>query len=177
VLERVVAPAVAEVAAARQTWRVVADGLPRALTPGAIGAIETAAARASAIRVPGLLEPLRATSLTGPAADIAGLFGNYALLAGRGWRLIAAAAGVIQHGAGPAARFARENVALYIESVYDGHFSLAQIGKKLLSGYRALGGAGAFAGALTPARVSALASTYSEANDRLHPHVGVRLGS
>ena len=75
------------------------------------------------------------------------------------------------------ARFARENVALYIESVYDGHFALAQIGKQLLDGYRTLGGQAPFGGTLTQAEVDALASAYSEAADRLHPHVGVRLGS
>ena len=48
----------------------------------------------------------------------------------------------IEHGSPASARFARENVALYIESVYDGHFDLAQIGKKLPAAYRTLGGAG-----------------------------------
>ena len=78
---------------------------------------------------------------------------------------------------GPAARFARENAALYIESVYDGHFSLAQIGKKLLDGYRKLGGPAAFGTALTQQEVDALAHAYSEDADRLHPHVTARLGS
>jgi hypothetical protein len=151
--------------------------LPRVLTPGARDAIEVAAAQAAAVRVPGLLAQPRAASLTGPSADIAGLFRDYALLAGRGWRLIAATADVIQRGPNTAARFASENVALYIESVYDAHFSLAQIGKKLRAAYHALGGEDAFGTALTPARVSTLASVYSEARDRLHPHVGVRLGS
>ena len=68
-------------------------------------------------------------------------------------------------------------MALYIESVYDAHFGLAQIGKKLLAGYRKLGGQAAFGAALTQGEVDALADAYSEATDRLHPHVGVRLGS
>ena len=76
-----------------------------------------------------------------------------------------------------AARFARANVALYIESVYDAHFSLAQIGKHLLAAYKTLGGGGAFGASLTPAEVDALARAYSEGQDRLYPHVGVRFGS
>ena len=46
---------------------------------------------------------------------------------------------------------------LYIESIYDGHFSLAQIGKKLLAGYDKLGGAADFGASLTQAEVDALA--------------------
>jgi hypothetical protein len=176
-LERVTAPAGAEVAAAKHAWPSVADGLPRAVTPAARSAIEAAAASAAAIPTPSPLTRAQAPSLTGPASEIAGLFDSYLLLASRGWQLIAATTEKIQRGSSTAARFARENVPLYIESVYDGHFSLAQIGKKLRDGYRALGGASAFGTALTPARVSALAGTYSEARDRLHPHVGVRLGS
>ena len=73
--------------------------------------------------------------------------------------------------------FARANVALYIESVYDAHFTLAQIGKKVLDGYGKLGDGKAFGAALVTDEVEALARAYSEAKDRLHPHVGVRLGS
>jgi hypothetical protein len=83
----------------------------------------------------------------------------------------------MEHGSPAAARFARENVALYIESVYDAHFTLAQVGKALLTGYRKLGGPAAFERALSQAEVDALARTYSEPTDRLHPHVAVRLGS
>jgi hypothetical protein len=68
-------------------------------------------------------------------------------------------------------------VALYIESVYDAHFTLAQVGRKLLDGYRKLGGARTFGARLAQRRVDALARAYSEASDRLHPHVRVRLGS
>ena len=67
----------------------------------------------------------------------------------------------IEHGSPAGARFARENVALYIESVYDGHFDLAQIGKQLSDGYRELGGPAAFGRALTQAEVDALARVYS----------------
>lgn len=102
---------------------------------------------------------------------------SYALLSQRGWKLLDAALRQIESSSPATARFARENAPLYIESVYDAHFTLAQIGKKLLAGYEKLGGARAFGAALTQAEVTALAQAYSEAEDRLHPHVGVRLGS
>ena len=166
-----------EVAAAKQAWRLIADGLPRVGPTAVAPAIATAATSAAGIVVPSPLGEAQAMSLTGPAAEIAGLFRSYALLSTRGWRLIAAAASEIERGTPAGARFARENVALYIESVYDGHFTLAQIGKRLLAGYRELGGVRVFGAALPAAQVNALAATYSEASDRLHPHVGVRLGS
>jgi len=127
--------------------------------------------------VPPLLEEAQAVSLTGPAAQLAGLFRAYIGLTGRGWKMIAASIDQIEHGPPASARFARENVALYIESVYDGNFTLAQIGKQLRNGYRRLGGPGAFAGNLSEQQVNALADAYSESAARLHPHVGVRLGS
>ena len=68
--------------------------------------------------------------------------------------------------------------ALYPTNAWDlPTFTLAQIGKKLVDGYAKLGGAKAFATSLTQAEVDALASAYSEAADRLHPHVTARLGS
>jgi hypothetical protein len=166
-----------EVAAARRAWPLVANGLPSDAT--AISSLPIAAAAHSArrVKVPLPLQEAQAVSLTGPGAQLAGLFGTYAALATRGWSLIVAAIEEIKRGSPASARFARENVALYIESVYDGHFTLAQIGKKLLDGYRKLGGPAAFGAALTRREVDALARTYSEATDRLHPHVGVRLGS
>ena len=139
--------------------------------------IAAAAQSAAGIQLPMLLQETQTAALTGPAAPLAGLVRSYILLATRGWRLIGAAIDQIEHGSPASARFVRQNVALYIESVYDGHFTLAQIGKQLLAGYRTLGGADAFGSALTQAEVDSLASAYSEATDRLHPHVGVRLGS
>jgi hypothetical protein len=91
--------------------------------------------------------------------------------------MVVAAVEAGERGTPKAARFARANVALYIESVYDGHFTLAQVGKQLLAGYSELGGPTAFGSLLSASEVNALAHTYSEASDRLHPHVGVRLGS
>src|SRR4029077_14877311 len=124
-----------EAASAKTAWRLIANGLPaRASTARA--PVAAAASEAAKLRVPALLKEAQATSLTGPGAQLAGLFRAYAVLSKRGWTLTGAAIDQIEHGSPATARFARENVALYIESVYDGHFSLAQIGKKLTDNYR-----------------------------------------
>jgi hypothetical protein len=166
-----------EVTATRAIWPLVANGLPASVAPSARRSIRAAADQAARVVVPAPLQEGQATTLTGPGAQIAGLFQSFHGLAANGWRMIGAAIDAGEHGSAAAARFARANVALYIESVYDAHFSLAQIGKKLQPGYRKLGGAGAFGTALAQGEVDALARSYSEATDRLHPHVGVRLGS
>jgi hypothetical protein len=176
-LARVVGPVGPEVAATKTAWPLIANGLPPSSGSGAPSAIRTAAARAAALRLPALFGEVQAASLTGPAAHIAGLFRSYQGLAARGWRMIVASIAQIEGGTPAGARFAKANVALYIESVYDGHFTLAQIGKQLIAGYEKLGGATAFGASLSQAEVDALARAYSEATDRLHPHVGVRLGS
>jgi hypothetical protein len=173
-----VAPAAGgEVAAARAAWPLIANGLGRATGNGPPGAIRTAAARAARLHLPALFGEARIASLTGPAAHVAGLVRSYRGLAAHGWQMIVASIEAIEHGSPAAARFAKANVALYIESVYDAHFSLAQVGKQLIAGYAKLGGPAAFGASLSQAEVDRLARTYSEANDRLHPHVGVRLGS
>jgi hypothetical protein len=166
-----------EVSATKAAWPLVANGLPAGTPTGARAPVEAAAQSAAKVKLPALMEEAQAVSLTGPAAELAGLFRTYSGLSKRGWRLIGAAISQIEHGSPTGSRFARENVALYIESAYDGQFVLAQIGKHLRDGYHALGGPTAFGTRLTQAEVDALARTYSEATDRLHPHVGVRLGS
>jgi hypothetical protein len=178
-LKSVEVPVAVELAAAKRAWPLVVDGLPSdAQTLEASRApIAAAAAAARMIPTPSLLSEARAVSLTGPGSPLAGLFRDYTGLVTRGWTLIVAAIDQIAHGSPASARFARENVALYIESVYDGHFDLAQINKHLTDGYRELGGQSAFGGALTEAEVDALGDAYSEMTARLHPHVGVRLGS
>jgi len=169
----------AELAASKRAWRLIADGLPRerAGLASARPAVEAAARSASEVRVPEPFKEDQLRSLTGPASALGGLFHSYAVLAQRGWSLVAYSMRQIQSGPPAAARFARENVVLYIESVYDAHFALAQIGKKLHDGYRHLGGADAFGTSLPPGEVERLAHAYSEERGRLHPHVGVRLGS
>jgi hypothetical protein len=176
-LQSVQQPVSREVSATRVAWPLIANGLPAGSASPARPSIAAAANSAAAIRLPGLLEESMVSSLTGPASQLAGLFSAFDGLTSRGWQQIVAAMNAIEHGSPASARFAGENVALYIDSVYDGHFSLAQIGKKLSDGYRMLGGESAFGKNLSQAEVDALASTYSEAADRLHPHVGVRLGS
>ena len=165
-----------EVTAAKAAWPSIAHGLPHTLTPQARAAIATARVRAQTIKLPPVLQEGRIVTLTGPAAQIAGLYRSYLLLAARGWKLIGASVDQIESGRA-GARFARENINLYIESVYDGHFTLAQVGKQLQDGYRKLGGARAFGARLTPADVEALSGAYSAAAVRLHPHVTARLGS
>jgi hypothetical protein len=172
-------PVAIEVAAAKRAWPSIANGLPTGAGAPASARAPVATASRSAARVstPPVLGEAQADSLTGPGAGLAGLFRNYIGLTTRGWTLTSAAIDQIERGSPAGARFARENVGLYIESVYDGHFDLAQIGKHLSDGYRRLGGPSAFGRALTQGEVDALADAYSEANTRLHPHVGVRLGS
>jgi hypothetical protein len=172
-------PVAIETTAAKRAWPLIANGL--SIDTGALARtrLSVAAAATSAARVPTppALGEAQADSLTGPGAGLAGMFRNYIGLSTRGWTLTQAATDQIEHGSPAVARFARENVGLYIESVYDGHFDLAQIGKHLSDGYRRLGGPAAFGRTLTQAEVDALADAYSEARVRLHPHVGVRLGS
>jgi outer membrane murein-binding lipoprotein Lpp len=177
-LEQAERPVESEVAATRAAWPLIANGLganARALSQSP--ALAQATRAAAQLRLPVLFGEAHARSLTGPAAQLSGLFRSYALLSARGWTLLDAQLAQIRSGSPAAARFAAENAPLYIESIYDGHFTLAQIGKKLLAGYDKLGGAAAFGASLTQARVDALARTYSEARDRLHPHVAVRIGS
>ncbi len=172
------APAVnREVLAAKAAWPLIDHGLPSNIRTLPRTAIQKAIARARELRVPTLFEEGEAASITGPGSTLASLFRGFVTLGARGWTLIGAAIEEIEHGSPSAARFARANVALYIESVYDAHFELAQIGKKLLKDYKDEKGPETFGGSLTQAQVDSLAQTYSEPSDRLYPHAGVKLGS
>jgi hypothetical protein len=177
-LQSVHAPVAREVAATKAAWPLIAAGLP-----ADVGALSSSSAPARALAsaaqlpIPALFSEAQARALTGPASQIAGLYRSYALLSTRGWKLLDAALRQIESGTPAASRFARENAALYIESIYDAHFTLAQIGKKLTAAYEKLGGSADFGATLSRAQVEALAQTYSEASDRLHPHVAARLGS
>jgi hypothetical protein len=176
-LGQVEAPVAREVAATKAAWPLIANGLPDRIETVSRSPQARAAADAAQLRLPSLFSQARARTLTGPAAQISGLVRSYALLSARGWRLLDAGLDQIESAPPANASFARANAPLYIESIYDGHFVLAQVGKKLLAGYETLGGAGAFGRALPQPEVKALAQAYSEARNRLHPHVGVRLGS
>jgi hypothetical protein len=172
-----VQPAVSrEVAAAKSVWPAIAKGLPD--PPASLRAqLQAAAASAAKLRVPALFGEEQARSLIGPSSSIAGTYRTFVLLARKAWQLIAQDALALEGGARAAASFARANVALYIESVYDAHYALAQIGKKVSKAFHDLGGAPVFAGKLTQAQVDTVAGFYSEANDRLQPHVVTKLGS
>jgi hypothetical protein len=172
------APAVdREVAASKAAWPLVAHGLPSDIRALPRAKIQAAIALAGELKVPTLFEEGEAASITGPGSTLASLFRGFVTLGGRGWKLIGAAVQEVEHGSPAAARFARANVALYIESVYDAHFELAQIGKKLLKDYKDQKGPEAFGETLTQAQVDSLAQTYSEPSDRLYPHTGVKLGT
>ncbi len=166
-----------EVAATKAAWPLIAHGLPANINAVAQPTLNSATQRAAALTLPAMLTEHAARSLTGPASTLAGIFRAFVTLASRGWQLLGAAVQQIQHGPPAAARFARANVALYIDSVYDAHFSLAQIGRQIPVVYQRLGGPRAFGAALTLAELRTLTDFYSEPNDRLYPHPSVRLGS
>lgn len=176
-LQRTQPEAAAETAATKVAWQHVANGLPRAVGALPIEAVARARERAAALKLPDLFGELKARGLTGPGSALAGDYRSFVRLTTAGWRQIEFAIERLRSGAQPAAAFAQANVALYIESIYDAHFTLSQLGKQLKAGYAKLGGPAAFAHALTEAEVEALVRAYSEAGYRLHPHVGVRLGS
>ena len=175
-LERAAGEVARETAATKAAWPLVANGLSRSLGAAGEAKIAAAARAAAGLKLPSVFGESHAAQLTGPGADISGAFRNFDGLSSRGWEMIDYTLSRERRG-GAAASFARENVALYIESVYDGHFGLSQIGKKLLAGWETLGGPAGFGSSLPRAEVERLAGVYSEKNYRLHPHDGVRLGS
>jgi len=168
----------AETLAAKAAWPHVANGVPAHLGSYARNLIDTAAARASSLAVPTVLSEHEAQALIGASSGVAGSYRFFSVLASRGWTLLAADVHQSEHPhTASAARFARANVDLYIESVYDAHFALAKLGKDILRGYQKLGGTEAFASKLPEREVNALAAQYSEGNFRLYPHPRVHLGS
>ncbi len=167
-----------EVEAAKAVWPLIYAGLPPRPGPLLQAKVEDALRRTQQIDIPPLFEEGKVDILTGPGSNLAGLFRGYTVLAEKGWNLILAAIRQDEYGPSPARKFTRENVNLYIESIYDAHFQLAQIGKDLENGYMKLGGPNEFhGGSLTQAQVQALAQVYSEPNMRLYPHVTALLGS
>jgi hypothetical protein len=166
-----------EARATRAAWPAVVDGLPGQASPATRRLVREAALHAAALPLPAPFTEERARALTGAASGLAGTFQIYRGLAGRGWKLIDYSLARLEGGPPAAASFARDNAALYIESVYDAHFAIAQAGKHLQNGYETLGGPEAFGRSLRQAEVNQLAGIYSEAKLRLHPHTGVRLGS
>jgi hypothetical protein len=168
-LRQLESPMHAEVKAARAAWPALVGGLQSPSPPATRRAIARAAARAEAIALPAFV--LIEGGLTGPAAGVGGLLKSYTALTRRGWQFLTAASRTSRGS------FLRANSGLYVYCVYDGHFELSVLGKKLQDAYRKLGGGVAFGAALTPANVEALASAYSSATTRLAPHpaAGVRV--
>jgi len=167
----------AEVAAARAAWPAIVDGVKRRPTPATRAKVQLAAQRASEVRLPDLFSEEGATKLTGPAFALAGQFRSFQTLGSRSWRLLDSSLEEIEHGSRAEARFARRNLPLYIESIYDAHFSASEIGKKLLAAYKRLGEARTFGDSLTPSEIQQLAAEYSKERDELSPKERVRLGS
>ncbi|HEY3827952.1 MAG TPA: hypothetical protein VGL57_02025 [Solirubrobacteraceae bacterium] len=167
-LQRLRGPIRGEVTAARAVWPTLAHGLPtdQVIAPATRRARARAGARARSLTLPATLTTEGA--LTGPAAGIAGLLKGYTTLTQRGWPIITAASA--RTGTGTGTTFLRANSGLYIYCIYDGHFDLSLIGKKLQSAYLKLGGAAAFGATLTTTQVQALASAYSTPAVRLEPH-------
>ncbi len=166
----------AEAVATKAAWPLVANGLRASIGAAGEAKIAAAAAAAAARRLPALFGERESQGLTGPASSIVGEFRTFAALSKHGWQMIAYAL-QRERGGGGAGRFARATVALYIDSVYDAHFGLAQIGKKIIAGWKRLGGTKEFGSALPEAEVQRLSSLYSEQSYRLYPHATVKLGS
>lgn len=167
----------AEVAATKAVWRSLYRGLPRDISSLPLGRIGAAERRAASLKVPSIFQEARAQGLTGPATGIAGLFRSSVVLVMRGWQMIGYDIEQAQRGSPSAASFARRTVALYLESIYDANFGLAQEGKKLVKGYEKLEGPSSFGGSLSEAEVQRLAGHYSEPRYRLYPHTGVKFGT
>jgi hypothetical protein len=167
-LRQLEGPVHGEVAAARAVWPALVGGLPHDASRATQLQIATASARAGTISLPRFFDV--EGSLTGPAAQLSALMKDYARLTQRGWPVIAAAAGTKELRNPSAASFLRANSGLYIYCIYDGHYDLSLIGKKLQDAYGKLGGPRAFAGALGSGEVEALARGYSIEATRLARH-------
>ena len=91
VLQQLQAPTVAEVAAARVLWPSLAGGLPRAVAPALHVEVAAVERRAAALTLPA--EVTTEGSVTGPAAELAGMLKSYVRLTQRGWQYLATALG------------------------------------------------------------------------------------
>ena len=144
----------AEVAATRAAWPLVVNGLPTGSSGLDRPRILTAAEEsAGGWCCRALLDERQAARSPGPRSAWLASSAPTRALASRGWEMIGAAIDQIEHGSPAAARFARANVDLYIESVYDSHFGLGQIGKQLAAAYKKLGGPTVFGTTLTQQQV------------------------
>jgi hypothetical protein len=163
----------AEVAASRQAWPSLYNGLPEPPPKRLQAEVARAQAALARVAAPAFLNEAR--GLTGPASDIGSLFEVFWALDHQGWTAIAATIQSIRDGPASAAGFRRANVPIYIQSVYDAHYDLSLIANSIKQGYEALGEAQAFA-TLTPVQINALSDLYSPSGARLEPHTSNRLG-
>ncbi len=122
----------AEVAAARAAWPAILGGVKGRPTASTRAKVAAAAQRAAQVPLSSLLTEEGSAQLTGPAFSLAGQFRAFRTLGSRSWQLLDSSLEEIDHGSPAEARFARQNLPLYIESIYDAHFTLGGIGKKLL---------------------------------------------
>ena len=166
-----------EVAAARAAWPAILGGVRRGPGSGTRARVRLAAERAAQVQLPTLFTESGAAQLTGPATRLAGRFRSFQTLGSRSWQLLDSYLEQIEHGSRSEARFARQNLPLYVESIYDAHFTISEIGKQLLAGYKTLGGAKTFGGSLTPSRIQQLADAYSAERIQLSPKERVKLGT
>jgi hypothetical protein len=88
-LQQLQNPTASEVAAARAAWPSLAGGLPDRAAPALRVEAATAARRAAALMLPA--EVTTEGSVTGPAAELAGMLKTYVRLAQRGWQYLATA--------------------------------------------------------------------------------------
>lgn len=168
-----------EVATSRGVWPLIYNGLPARIGVRLQNGVKAASEVAGDLPAPRFMA--QQSTLTGPASSIAGLYEDYDRLAERGWRLTETGIAGIVSGPVSVQRFVRANSPLYIHAIYDGHFDLSLIAKKLLEGYekiedlseeRKFAGIGGFGPSLTQGQVSALAAAYSIPAVRLEPHPG-----
>ncbi|HTY98114.1 MAG TPA: hypothetical protein VMB91_13800 [Solirubrobacteraceae bacterium] len=175
---RAAAPQVeAEVAAAKAAWPAILAGVRGRPTASTRAKVAIAAERAAQVPLPSLLGEEGSAQLTGPAFSLAGQFRSFRTLGARSWQLLDSSLEEIDHGSPAEARFARRNLPLYIESIYDAHFALGGLGKKLSDAFKKLGGEGKIGGSLSPAELQRLAETYSQERNDLSPKERVKLGS
>lgn len=163
-----------ELTSAHATWPYLYNGLPSRITRSVEARISDSTRKMAAL--PELPFLRRVHDLTGPASDIGGAYEKFWSLGKAGWEMIQATVLSLRHGPASTARFREENLPVYIQSVYDAHYSLSLIGKDVKSGYEKLGGSEGFGAALTPIEVETIMRLYSPEVARLEPHTTEALG-
>lgn len=159
-----------EAQASRAAWRSIDGGLPAHPSARLASEVAAASSAAQALPAPAFLEVRH--ELIGPAERVAALFHEFFVLSQHGWAHVNQAIAALRSGPAAVARFERANAGLYVESIYDAHFSASLIGERVLSSYERLAKeAGRFGSSLTGAEVEGIASAYSPQAVRLTPHL------